>query len=152
MTQLRVEVTNGSEAYYGAIQQVCDLRFGDGYLTRKTYERWMKCPPLLKTALIGGEFAGFAVMLPASTEEIMRHMDMPRADVLGIAGNRPALIYQSAAVEPKYEHCGVMSAMARAGLKQARELGYGALFASAWVYQGQIPIAGTFRAFDFQPL
>lgn len=101
---------------------------------------------------MGEEFAGFAVMVPASYEEISKKMGMPQEDVERIAAGRPGLIYKSAAVPLKFERRGIMHAMAQAGLKTAEEEGYGSLFGSAWICNGKIPISGTFKVFQFQPL
>ncbi len=147
-----VQIVNGEDIWYQAVQDVCDARFGTGYIDRNEYAIWMREPRLLKIALIDRVFAGFAVMLPAKLDDIVRHMAMTEDDVLAIAGDKPMLLYKSAAVRAAYEHHGVMREMAAAGLQTARELGYGSLFGSAWVYRGQIPIAGTFRAFGFTPL
>ena len=147
-----VEVTDGAEHWYGAVQAVCDARFGTGYIRREDFDLWMKAPRLIKIALIDGDFAGFAVMIPATLGEVASHMAMPPDEVRAIAGDKPALIYKSAAVRPIYEHRGVMKTMAADGLQTARDMGYGSLFGSAWVYQGQIPIEGTFRIFGFTPL
>lgn len=152
MAASTITVINGTAAFFGEIQRLCDERYGTGYICREDYDRWLKNPELFKIALIEGDFAGFAVMLPAGVSEVMKHMGMPEQDVRRISGNKPALIYKSAAVQKKYEHRGVMKAMAAEGIRQARRLGYGSLYGSAWVYDGQVPIEGTFRAFGFQRL
>lgn len=150
--RLDIRIADGDERYFEELCELCDDRFGTGYVDRAVFERWMRYPRLLKIALVDGRFIGFAVMVPADTAEIMRKMKMPERDVLEIAGEKPALIYKSAAVRPEYEHCGVMHAMAAQGIEDAKELGYGALFAAAWVYGGKIPIEPTFNTFHFQRL
>lgn len=147
-----ITVVNGTEAYYEDIQRLCDERYGAGYIGRENFALWLKNARLLKIALVDGVFAGFAVMLPASVTDVMTHMAMPESDVRRISGDRPALIYKSAAVVKKYEHCGIMKAMAEQGLNEARLMGYGSVYGSAWIIDGKIPIEGTFRAFGFQRL
>lgn len=152
MEQMKIRIREGEERDFLRMLPLCDERYGPGYLTRAAFDRWMEHKSLLKVAEADGEFAGFAVMVPASVPEVMERMAMPREDVEAFAGGRPALIYKSAAVLRRYERRGVMRALAAAGLETARWEGYGCLFASAWVYRGERPIAGTFRAFGFAPL
>jgi len=137
---------------YPAVQSLCDARYGAGYIDRTVFDRWMLHPPLFQQALLGGGFAGFAVMVPSSVEEIMEKMDMPREDVLAAAGDAQPLIYKSGAVFPQYEGHGVMNALAAVGIEKARALGYGALFTSAWVHSGNVPIENTMLRFGFERL
>ena len=137
---------------YPAVQSLCDARYGEGYITQADFDRWMLHPPLFQQALIDGEFAGFAVMVPSSAEEIMEKMDMPREDVLAFAGDAQPLIYKSGAVFPQCERRGVMNALATVGIEKARALGYGALFTSAWVHDGSVPIENTMLRFGFRRL
>lgn len=146
---LAIEVRDGSLSFREDIFELCAGRYGEGYLKDSDYSRWMQHPELFKVALAEGRFAGFAVMIPAERAEIMARMAMPEQDVLDIAGNRPALIYKSAAVLPEYEGRGVMRAMTAAGIQTAKELGYGAIFGSAWVCGDRIPIQPTFDSFGF---
>lgn len=152
MMGMDIRIRDGQEQDFLQMLPLCNERFGPGYLTKDVFHRWMEHKSLLKVAEIGEEFAGFAVMVPATVGEVMEKMAMPREDVEAIAGGRPALIYKSAAVPRRHEHKGVMHALAAAGLETARQEGYGSIFASAWVYQGKSPIAGTFRVFGFKPL
>lgn len=146
------QVTAGRMDYYPQIQQLCDERYGTGYIDKNTYERWMEHPELMRVALIEGEFAGFSVFVPASIQELMAHMDMPREDVERIAGDRPALIYKSAAVPVRFGKRGVMRLLLGRALEDAARLGYGSVFGSAWVYGGKIPMSHLFDHFGFRQL
>lgn len=152
MRQIDIQIRQGWEEDFAHILPLCDERYGRGYINRQGFDHWMEHPSLLKVAESEGAFAGFAVMVPASYLEISKKMGMPAQDVERIAGGRPALIYKSAAVPLRFERCGIMHAMAQAGLDTARAEGYGSLFGSAWIYNGKIPISGTFKTFDFRPL
>lgn len=147
-----ITVIDGTMEHFEATKVLCDERYGTGYCTREIYEEWASHPGLLKVALYDGEYAGFAVMLPATTEEIMAHMQMSEEEVLAITEQEPALIYKSAAVRVCFERRGIMKTMATIGLAQAREMGYRSIFGSAWVHNNIIPIEGTFRAFGFTRL
>lgn len=152
MMGMDIQIRDGQEQDFLQMLPLCDERYGPGYLSKSIFGHWMEHKSLLKAAEIEGEFAGFAVMVPATVQEVMEKMAMPREDVEAIAGGRPALIYKSAAVLQQHEHKGVMHALAAAGLETARREGYRSIFASAWVYHGKSPIAGTFRVFGFKPL
>lgn len=146
------QVVKGSLEYYDTIQQLCDLRYGTGYIDRAVYEKWMEHPELMSIALIDGEFAGFSVFVPATVEELMTHMDMPREDVVRIAGDRPALIYKSAAVPFRFEKRGIMQLLLGSALEELPGLGYGSIFGSAWVYDGRTPMGRLFDHFGFRQL
>ncbi len=146
------QVVKGAREYYDAIQKLCDLRYGTGYIDKSTYEKWLEHPELMSIALIEGEFAGFSVFIPAGIEELMSHMDMPREDVTHIVGDRPALIYKSAAVPFQFEKQGVMQQLLGSALKELPRLGYGSIFGSAWMYDGRIPMSRLFDLFGFHQL
>lgn len=146
------QVVKGAWEHYEHIQPLCDLRYGTGYINEKTYGQWMEHPELMDVALIDGEFAGFSVFIPASTEELMSHMGMPREDVERIAGDRPALIYKSAAVPFRFEKRGVMQQLLGNAMEELPALGYGSAFGSAWMYDGRIPMSRLFDLFGFHQL
>ena len=108
-----VSIVDGDAAFYKDIQQLCDERYGTGYLHRDDFVHWLERTRLLKIALLDGEFAGFAVMIQARVGLVMKKMDMPRADVLRISGEKPSLIYKSAV---SYTHLDVYK---RQGLESA---------------------------------
>lgn len=146
------QVVKGSMEYYPAVQEVCDLRYGTGYVDQPAYERWVKHPELMNVALVEGEFAGFSVFIPATTEELMSHMDMTREDVERLAKDRPALIYKSAAVPFQFEKRGIMQLLLGRAMEELPELGYGSVFGSAWMYDDKIPMSRLFDFFGFQKL
>lgn len=146
------QVVEGAWEYYDFIQPLCDLRYGDGYIDRQTYEQWMGHPELMNVALVEGEFAGFSVFVPAGIEDLATHMGMPREDVAHIAGDKPALIYKSAAVPFQFEKRGIMQELLGNALEKLPALGYGSAFGSAWMYDGKIPMSRLFDYFGFRQL
>ena len=52
-----VSIVDGDAAFYKDIQQLCDERYGTGYLHRDDFVHWLERPRLLKIALLDGEFA-----------------------------------------------------------------------------------------------
>lgn len=147
-----VTIIDGTSEHFESTRALCDERFGRGYCTQETFGAWISHPGLFKVALYDNEYAGFAVMLPADEKALMKHMQMTREETLHYTQGKPALIYKSAAVQPRFERRGIMKAMAACGLKSAKELGFHTIFASAWVYQNTIPIENTFRVFGFTRL
>lgn len=147
-----IQVVDAQESHFEPIRALCDERYGVGYVTRRTFARWMRAPQLVQVALYDGEFAGFSVMIPHTPQEVAEQMDMPLADVLATTGDKPPLIYKSGAVVLSHEHQGVMSAMAAVGLERAREMGFGALFTSAWEHDGEVPAAGMLQRYAFERL
>lgn len=147
-----VSITDPTMEDYSAIQELCDARYGTGYLTPDAYADWMTRPALFRVARIEGAFAGFAVMVPASVETVMKKMGMPREDVLSFAKNRPILIYKSAAVLPTFHGKKLGKRLTEAAISAGEQAGYGSVFGSAWVCGSFVPMAETFLALGFTQL
>ena len=147
-----IEIINGTMEHFEVTRILCDEQYGRGYCTKAVFEKWVSNPGLMKVALYDGEYAGFAVMLPATVGQIMEHMKMSEEEVLSITEGEPSLIYKSAAVQVHFQKRGIMKAMATVGLAEAKEMGYRSIFGSAWVYNNTIPIDGTFKTFGFTRL
>lgn len=148
----RPRVAAGDWAYYPQVKELCELRFGTGYLDETDFARWMEHPDLVQIVLVDQDFAGVAVLLPASTEEIARKMGMTVQDVEAITRGQPALIYKCAALWPWYEKRGINHAVAADGLRRAEAGGYSAVFSAAWIYDGKTPARSVFEHMGFTPL
>ncbi len=134
------------------IRALCDERYGEGYFTREDFERFSERPELFTAAENDGDFAGFALMVPASEEKVSEQMKIPANEVHKLANGKPLLIYKSLALRKQYEKMGLPYTMSKLLLTEAKKQGYGTLFASAWVYNGKMPIEKLFKAFGFIPL
>lgn len=143
---------NGTDKYIDETIELCDERFGEGYIERSDYESWLKNPELLKIALCDGDYAGFSAFIPASVEEICEHMEMTEDEVLAITGGKPALIGKSAAVRVKYGRRVLMHRMMAAEIVEGRRLGYSAAFGSAWVYDNFVPAKKSFDTLGYKHL
>lgn len=143
---------NATETDFASIKQLCDLRFGSGYFDRDTFGIWSCCPEFFKVAYHQNNFVGYAVMIPATYQEIGQHMKMTTENVSEIAQNKPALIYKSLSVCKEYEKLGIPLAFSELLIDTAHKLGFGTIFASAWVFNGKMPIAKMFEKLDFKPL
>ncbi|MEG1084467.1 MAG: hypothetical protein RSC74_08585 [Hydrogenoanaerobacterium sp.] len=145
-------IRSGTIADYEAIELLCNERYGIGYVNRQTVAHWTQCPALFLVAEQDGCFAGFSVFVPKTAEAVAEYMAMPIEDVLAASAGKPSLIYKSAAVVMTYEHRGIMRIMVTHQLEKAKEMGFGAVFASAWEYGGVVPMAGMFAGMGFEPL
>ena len=142
----------GTKDYYDRIVKLCDECFGTGYVDEREYEKWLLHPGLFNIALANGRFAGFSVMLPASAHEIMRHMGMEQEEVQALTDGRPAVIYKSVAVCPAYRQNGLLKGLVQDLVKNAKEMGIGSVFLSAWTYQGKTPVEKALNACGFTRL
>lgn len=147
-----VQVTAGDWAYFPRIRELCALRFGSGYVDEADFSRWMEHPDLVQIALVNGEFAGMAVLLPASDGEIAGKMGMTQGEVRKITGGRPAVIYKSIALQPQYEKHGLGRNIVLDGLRRAEDKGYCAVFIAAWMYNGLIPAQRMLQSLGFTEL
>lgn len=147
-----VRVEAGDWAYFPKIRELCGLRFGSGYVDEVDFARWMEHPDLVQIALVDGEFAGVAVLLPASGKEIAGKMGMAQREVQNITGGRPAVIYKSIALWPKYEKHGIGRSIVLDGLRRAEARGYCAVFIAAWMYNGIIPAQRMLHSLGFTEL
>lgn len=146
------QVAEGSWDYYDEIEQLCDLRYGRGYMTRALYSHWMEHPEMIQIALVDGRFAGCTGMYPVTPEEVVRKLAVVPADVARIAGGRPILYYNTTVVRQEYDGRGYSQAMIRSAVQIARDQGFGSIFGSAWIYDNATPIARTVKRMGFQPL
>ncbi len=152
MEERKLKFIDATEDYYESIKQLCDDSFGTGYIDRREYEKWLLNPGLFNVALIDDDFAGFSVMIPAGVEDIMKHMGMEKAEVLAMMDHRPALIYKSVAVRSIYRKNGLLAGLIKALLFNAKDLGYGSVFLSAWTYGGKTPVANSLMSLNFSRL
>lgn len=146
------EVVAGTWDYFPKIKELCELRFGSGYVDEADYTQWMEHPDLIQVVLVEGDFAGVAVLRPASAEVIAQKMGMTEAEVLDITGGKPALIYKCAALWPWYEKKGINHIVAADGLSRGEAGGYSAVFSAAWMYNGKTPAQHVFQHLGFTPL
>lgn len=152
MDSQNVQMIDATSDFYEDIKELCDVSFGTGYLDRTEYDKWLSHPRLVNIALVDDEFAGFSAMIGASTEAVMEHMDMERSEVLAITGGKPALIYKSVAVSSKFRKNGLLTRLIEGLLEHVKELGYGAVFLSAWMYDGKIPTESSLMSLGFTRL
>jgi len=146
------QVAEGSWAYYPQIKELYELRFGEGYVDEEEFARWMEHPEFIQIILAEGEFAGAAVLLPASTAEIAVKMGMTEQEVLDITGGRPAIIYKCTALWPRFEKRGINHVVAADGLRRAEAGGYCAIFSTAWVYHNSVPARHVFEHLGYTKL
>lgn len=147
-----LQIAAGTWEDYPRIKELCELRFGSGYLDETGYARWMEHPDLVQVATIDGDFAGVAVMRPASEEEIAQKMKMDQAEIMDITSGRPAAVYQSIALKHRYEKHGLGRRMVLDGLERGANKGYSAIFIAAWMYDGKIPAQGLLSSLGFTQL
>jgi len=146
------QVAEGSWAYYPQIKELFELRFGEGYMDEEEFAQWMKHPELVQVALVDGDFAGSAIMLPAEAAEIAAKMKMTEREVLEITGGQPAAIYKSIALWPKYEKLGIGRGLVVDGVERAEAKGYSAIFIAAWMYNGITPAKKMLHSLGFTEL
>ena len=145
-------VAEGSWDYYPQIQELCTLRFGEGYMDETDFRQWMERPDFIQVIFMEGDFAGVAVMRPASAAEVAERMGMTEEEVLKITGGGPAVIYKCAVLRPEYEKRGINRVVAADGLRRAEAAGYSAIFSAAWVCGDVIPAQRTFERLGFTRL
>lgn len=146
------EVVAGTWDYFPKIKELCELRFGAGYVDEADYAQWMEHPDLIQVVLVEGDFAGVAVLRPASAEVIAQKMGMTEAEVLDITGGKPAVIYKSIALKPKYEKQGVGRYVVLDGLRRSVDMTFSAVFIAAWMYDGFIPAQKMLHSLGFTQL
>ncbi len=131
------------------IIDLCNRRYGKGYMTNEIFNKLLENPDFFKVATINNEFAGFASFLPENIEKIAKAMGQSMFDIINISGDKPSVIYKSAALEPNFEHGGIMQNLLAKLIEQATNKGYSTVFASAWMIGDTVPIEKTLKKFDF---
>ncbi len=125
---------------YQIIFDLCEQRFGNGYLNHKEYDIWLKNPRLFLAAEYEGTFAGTVCYLPEKAEALAKYMQLDTEYIKTVSDGKPVIHCKTAVLVPEYDHLGVMQALIEAANENSRKLGFGAAFAPAWKYNGFIPM------------
>ncbi len=147
---MEITIQNALTCDYEKIADLCDRRYGKGYMTAKNFNKMLKNPDFIKVATINGEFVGFASFLHDTTENIAKAMGLCEDEVTKISNGLKCVIYKSAAIEAKFEHYGIMQKLLSNLIQQAEKENYSAVFASAWIIGNTIPIEKNLKKFSFE--
>lgn len=137
---------------YDKIKSLCDERYGTGYITKDMFKNYLDYKELFISAFYNDDFVGFAAMIYSTDENTAKKMGMTLEEVKKYASKKPILIYKSHAIKKKYEKMGLPVAMTSILMSKGKELGYGSVFGSAWIYNNYIPMSKTFDKLGFIPL
>ncbi len=140
------------EEEFSIVFDLCEKRFGKGYLDREEFEQWLRQPQLFLAAECEGVFCGCVCYLPEEIDDLARYMRLTSEYVRSVSGGKPVIHCKTAVVVPEYERCGIMQGLVAAANENARELGYGAAFAPAWKHDGQVPVGKLLCRLGFEKL
>ncbi len=138
------------ESDYKIIFELCEKRFGKGYLTRKNFDEWLKNPTLCLAAEYEGRFCGFVCYIPEPYEALAKYMKLDARYIKSVSNNKAVIHGKSAVLFEEYEHLGIMQALVEAANNNARELGFGAVFIPAWEYDGFVPVGKMLNRLGFR--
>ena len=147
-----IRITNVSNEDYEQIHKLCNESFGAGYINQMEFDKWKENPEFFNVAWVDDEFAGYSVMIPAGTREIMKEMDMTLQEVQNITSGKPALIYKSVAVCPQYRKRGLLTKLMTELMDRAEKSGYKTILLSAWMYEDKIPALRSLEKLKFSRL
>ncbi len=137
---------------YELIFNLCEKRFGSGYLTPELFESWLENPQLFLAAEYEGNFSGIVCYVPQDAHELAEYLQLTEEYIKGVSGGRPVIHCQTAVLVPEYEHRGIMQALVTAANENAQQLGFGAAFAPAWKYNGFVPVRKMMLRLGFKEI
>ncbi len=145
-----ITIKNVLHSDFEKIVELCNRRYGTGYMTLESFNKLLKNPNFFKIATTNGKFMGFASFLADIDENVAKSMGLSELEIANISDGKPSVIYKSAALESEFEGCGVMRKLLGELIKQATNNNYGAIFASAWVIGDIVPIERNLKTFEFK--
>ncbi len=148
----KITIRSVQESDYKTIFELCEKRFGKGYLTHSEFEQWLKSPTLCLAAEYEGDFAGFVCYTPQSPEDLAKYMQLDACYISSVSDNKAVVHGKSAVLLEEYEHLGIMQALVTAANNNAKELGFGAVFVPAWEYDGFVPVEKMVNKLGFQEI
>ncbi len=125
---------------YDIIFELCQKRFGEGYLEKKEFESWLKFPEYALAAEYGGSFAGFLCYMPSTVNDIAEYMKITPEYINNVSGGKDVVHFKTAILYPEYEGKGIIHSMAALAQERLKKYGYGAIFGPAWKYGDCIPM------------
>ena len=121
------------------LQQLCERRFGSGYLEKEDFEDRIRYPELFLVADSGGQPVAAVSMTPEAPYSLARAMQMTEEEVLSAARGKPTIHFRSAITAEGFEGRGLIQLLLSRVIENARRLGYGLILSPNWKYDGKIP-------------
>lgn len=125
---------------YDIIVQMCDERFGKGYLDRAEFDRWLEYPELFLALCYDNEFVGYVCILPSTPESVCKDMKLPLDEVKAECEGKKVVRCRSAILRTKFDSMGFMRMLWQKVFENAKKLGYGISYCPAWKYDGFVPM------------
>ena len=132
------------------VREICDGRFGDGYISEEEFASWVQNPDFCKVADYNGTVVGIAYLMPESAEALAKAMKLDVDYVNTVARGKPVIHSRCAALDEAYENRGIMLIMHREIYDNIAAQGFGAVFAPAWTYNGYTPMAKMLEKYEFE--
>ncbi len=137
---------------YDVIFELCEERFGKGYLEKSEFEKWLNFPSYALAAEYDGRFAGFLCYMPSTVNDIADYMHITPEYVNSVSGGKGVVHFKTAILLPEFEGKGIIHAMASRVQERLKKDGYGVIFGPAWKYNGFIPMKKSLLRLGFTEL
>ena len=134
---------------FDRVKQICEDRFGAGYIKKEEFEKWVADADFCKVAEYGGTVIGIAYLMPEDVKDLATSLKLSEDYVSRLSGGKKVIHCRCGALDDAYERRGVMRVMLEEILANIRKHGYHAVFAPAWTYNGCTPMAKTLCQFGF---
>lgn len=148
----KINIRPANKGDYDIIIELCDERFGDGYIDKSELDRWIKYPDLFLALDYDGEFVGYVCILPSTPESVCADMKLPLDQVKAECEGKKVVRCRSAVLRKKFESMGFMRLLWEKVFENARQLGYGISYCPAWKYDGFVPMDHLLTKLGFEPI
>ena len=143
MAEIKLEKINirpAEEKDFPIILELCDRRFGQGYIDHNEFSHWLKYPDLFLALDYDGEFVGYVCILPSNPDEVCEKMALPIDEIRAECENRKVIRCRSAVLREKFESRGFMRMLWERVFANAKEMGYSIAYCPAWKYNNFVPM------------
>ena len=136
----KIKIRPAEEKDYPIILDLCDRRFGKGYIDHDEFSRWLCYPDFFLALDYDGEFVGYVCILPSDPDEVCRKTALPIDEVRAECENKKVIRCRSAVLREEFERCGFMRMLWEKVFANAKAAGYDIAYCPAWKYDGFVPM------------
>jgi len=152
INDLKINVRPLEEADWDNLNNLCNRRFGTGYLDYKDFLDKIKFPRLNLVAEDKGKAVAMVSMIPTEAHKLAEFMQMDEQELLKDAAGRKMIRYKTAVCDEDYEGKGIIHFLTGEIIRNVKEDNFGVILASVWKYNGKAPASRLLRSFEFKDL
>lgn len=132
------------------VKEICESRFGKGYISKSEFEKWVLDGDFCKVADYDGVVAGLVYLMPEETESLAKALKLDEEYIRNFANGKKVVHSRCAVLDKDFDQRGIMTTTHNEIFDNIKKAGFGAVFAPAWTYDGYTPMAKLLDKFGFE--